>query len=345
MRKNDLLNLTLSEFEELFVDLGIPKFRAKQVYGWLIKGYAYHEMNNIPLTLRSRLEEEFPLSLPRVHKKLVSSIDGTVKYLFELIDGQKIESVLMKYEHGYSICISCQAGCRMGCGFCASTLKGLTRDLEPSEILGQVIAVSRDAGIRISNIVMMGIGEPLDNYDNVLRFLRLVNDENGLNIGYRHISLSTCGVVDGIKALERENLPITLSISLHFTRDDERSEMMPINKKWNIDKLLSACSNYFKATGRRISFEFTLIKGKNDNVTVARELAHLLKKYMGTSTPVHVNLIPVNEVAERGLKPSERNSVNSFCKTLNDLGINATVRRKLGSDVNASCGQLRYNEG
>jgi len=233
----------------------------------------------------------------------------------------------------------------MGCGFCASTLNGLTRNLEPSEMLGQVIVASRDAGIRISNVVMMGIGEPLDNYDNVLRFLRLVNDENGLNIGYRHISLSTCGVVDGIKSLEKENLPITLSISLHFTRDDERGEMMPINKKWNIDKLLSACSNYFKATGRRISFEFTLIKGKNDNVTVARELAHLLKKYMGTSTPVHVNLIPVNEVAERGLKPSERNSVNVFCKTLNDLGINATVRRKLGSDVNASCGQLRYNEG
>ncbi len=345
MNSKDLLNLTLSEIEELFIFQGLPKFRAKQVYGWLIKGYDYHEMNNLPKALREELSDKYPLSMPRVYKKFVSRIDGTVKYLFELHDGQKIESVLMKYEHGYSICISCQAGCRMGCGFCASTLNGLCRDLEPSEILGQVIAASRDAGVRISNIVMMGIGEPLDNFDNVIRFLKLVNDENGLNIGYRHISVSTCGVVDGIKALAEVNIPITLSISLHFTRDEERSAMMPINKKWNIVALLSACSDYFKKTGRRISFEFTLIRGHNDSVDVAKELAALLKKHMGSSTPMHVNLIPVNEVSERGLKPAERAKVNEFCKTLNDLGINATVRRKLGSDVNASCGQLRYNEG
>lgn len=345
MNNKDLLNHTLDEIEALFLEIGVPKYRAKQVFGWLVKGYEYHEMNNIPLSLRERLAEEFPLSLPKVYKRFVSEIDGTVKYLFELTDGQKIESVLMKYEHGYSICISCQAGCRMGCGFCASTLKGLSRNLEPSEILGQVIVAARDSGVRISNIVMMGIGEPLDNYDNVIRFLKLVNDANGLNIGYRHISLSTCGVVDGIRALAKENLPITLSISLHFTRDNERSEMMPINRKWDIATLLKACSDYFKITGRRISFEFTLIKNKNDNTEVARELANLIKKYMGQYTPVHVNLIPVNEVEERGLKPAERVNVNNFCKTLNDLGVNATIRRKLGSDVNASCGQLRYNEG
>ena len=345
MNSKDLLNLTLSEIEELFVCQGIPRFRAKQVYGWLIKGHDFSEMNNLPRALRDELNDKYPLSLPKIYRKYVSRIDGTVKYLFELSDGQKIESVLMKYEHGYSICISCQAGCRMGCGFCASTLNGLYRNLEPAEILGQVIVASRDAGIRISNIVMMGIGEPLDNFDNVIRFLRLVNDKNGLNIGYRHISVSTCGVVDGIKALSMVNIPITLSISLHFTRDGERSEMMPINRKWNIAALLTACSDYFKKTGRRISFEFTLIRGKNDSTVIAEELAALLKKYLGASTPVHVNLIPVNEVTERGLKPSERGRVNEFCKTLNDLGINATVRRKLGSDVNASCGQLRYNEG
>ena len=345
MNNKDLLNLTLSEIEELFTSRGLPRFRAKQVYGWLIKGYDYHEMNNLPKSLREQLTELYPLSLPKIYRKLVSKIDGTVKYLFELSDGQKIESVLMKYEHGYSICISCQAGCRMGCGFCASTLNGLYRNLEPAEILGQVIMAGRDTGVRISNIVMMGIGEPLDNYDNVVRFLRLVNDENGLNIGYRHISVSTCGVVDGIRALAREDLPITLSISLHFTRDEDRSEMMPVNRKWSITELLSACSDYFKATGRRISFEFTLIRGKNDTEKVAIELADLLKRHLGASTPMHVNLIPVNEVEERGLKPSERNSVNRFCKILNDRGVNATVRRKLGSDVNASCGQLRYNEG
>lgn len=345
MNNSDLLNLTLKETEERFAALGLPRFRASQVYGWLYKGADYEEMNNLPKALRVRLAEQFPVSLPVIERKLVSKLDGTVKYLFSLRDGQKIESVVMKYEHGYSICISCQAGCRMGCGFCASTLKGLSRNLESAEMLGQIIVASKDLGIRISNVVMMGIGEPLDNYDNVVRFLRLVNSEDGLNIGYRHISLSTCGVVDGIRALAKENFPITLSISLHFTKDAERSEMMPVNRKWNISELLEVCSDYFKATGRRISFEYTLIRGKNDTAEVAAELATLLKKHLGARTPVHVNLIPVNEVAERGLLPSERNRVNEFCKTLNDRGINATVRRKLGSDVNASCGQLRYNEG
>lgn len=341
----DILSMTQNELISYFAGLSLPAFRARQVYSWIYKGASYDEMSNIPLSVRSLLSEKCPLRLPQIHKKLVSEIDGTVKYLFRLIDSQTIESVVMKYEHGYSICVSSQAGCRMGCGFCASTLGGLARNLEPSEILGQIIMAQKDLGIRISNVVMMGIGEPLDNFDNVIKFLRLVNSPDGLCIGYRHISLSTCGVVDGIRKLAEYDFPITLSVSLHFTDDETRSRIMPINRKYCISELLTACSDYFKKTGRRISFEFTLIHGKNDTPEIAESLAALLKKYMGKGTPLHVNIISVNEVKERGMRAVSRDCVREFCDILNSLKINATVRRKLGSDINASCGQLRFNEG
>ncbi len=341
----DILSMTQNELVSYFSELSLPAFRARQVYSWIYKGASYDEMTNIPLSVRSLLSEKCPLRLPQIQKKLVSEIDGTVKYLFRLIDAQTIESVVMKYEHGYSICVSSQAGCRMGCGFCASTLGGLIRNLEPSEILGQIIMAQKDLGIRISNVVMMGIGEPLDNFENVIKFLRLVNSPDGLCIGYRHISLSTCGVVDGIKKLAEYDFPITLSVSLHFTDDEMRSRIMPINRKYCIGELLTACSDYFKKNGRRISFEFTLIHGENDTPEVAVALAALLKKYMGKSTPLHVNIISVNEVKERGMRAVSRDGVRDFCERLNSHGINATVRRKLGPDINASCGQLRLNEG
>ena len=272
----------------------------------------------------------------------MSKIDGTVKYLFRLHDGACIESVFMKYKHGNTLCISSQVGCRMGCKFCASTIGGRVRDLLPSELVGQDIAAQLDSGERISNIVMMGIGEPLDNYDNVIKFLRIVNHPDGLNIGYRHISLSTCGVVDGINRLAEEDMPITLSISLHAANDARRSEIMPINNKWGVDALLSACLAYYNRTGRRISFEYTLISGKNDSEADANELAAVLNgAFRKSGAPIHVNLIRVNEVKETGFKKGSAESVNAFAAILEKRGITATVRRKLGSDVNAACGQLR----
>jgi 23S rRNA (adenine2503-C2)-methyltransferase len=284
-----------------------------------------------------------------VRLKLVSAIDGTVKYLFELADGNTVESVVMKYKHGNTICVSSQVGCRMGCAFCASTIGGKARDLAASEILGQILAAQNDIGERISNIVMMGIGEPLDNYDNVIRFLRLVGDENGLNIGYRHISLSTCGVVDKIDKLAKESFPITLSISLHASNDETRSSIMPINKKWNIDALLNACLRYYTITKRRISFEYTLISGKNDSKESAIELAELLNKKLRPKSskdtfPIHVNLIPVNPVNETDFSAFDKAAVEKFAATLEQKGIRATVRRRLGADINASCGQLRRAE-
>jgi 23S rRNA (adenine2503-C2)-methyltransferase len=308
-----------------------------------MRGTDIDDMTNIPSALRNKLKSEgYFVYLPKIKKKLVSKIDGTVKYLFELKDGQLIESVVMKYEHGNTICVSSQAGCRMGCKFCASTLEGLSRNLTSSEIVGQIIAASKDLGIRISNVVMMGIGEPLDNYDNVLRFLKTVNSEDGLNIGYRHISLSTCGVVDGIKRLQEEMLPITLSISLHSVDNEKRKNLMPITNKWRVDELLDACSEYFSATGRRISFEYTLIAKENDSEDQARNLALKLKQHL-RNMPIHVNLIPLNPVSERAFFKSSSDAVNKFKNTLISLGINATVRRKLGPDINASCGQLRLN--
>lgn len=340
--KVDLYSLLPHELEEYFISIGEPKFRAKQVFARLHKGERIADITNLSKTLRERLAAETLDTLPCVEEKLVSKIDGTVKYLFRLHDGACIESVFMKYKHGNTLCISSQVGCRMGCKFCASTIGGRVRDLLPSELLGQVIAAERDSGERISNIVMMGIGEPLDNYDNVIKFLHLVNHPDGLNIGYRHISLSTCGVVDGINRLAEENLPITLSISLHAANDARRSEIMPINNKWGVDALLSACLSYYKKTGRRISFEYTLISGKNDSEADATELANvLLGAFRSSGAPIHVNLIRVNEVKETGFKKGSVESVNAFAKTLERRGITATVRRRLGSDVNAACGQLR----
>lgn len=342
--KTDLLSLTLPEVVQWVKTIGQPAYRGKQIYQWMYKGVAFSNMVNLPLSLRTMLAEKALDVLPKVKERYISSIDGTNKFLFELYDGQLVESVVMFYEHGLSICISSQAGCRMGCRFCASTLNGKDRDLLPSELLGQIIVAQREVGKRISNVVMMGIGEPLDNYDHVLRFLHLVSEEAGLNIGARHISLSTCGLVDKIRMLQKENLQITLSVSLHAYDDRKRSAIMPVNNKWNIDALLKACADYFKATGRRISFEYTLISGVNDDPEGAEKLAALLHRYMGRM-PVHVNLIPVNPVKERGFDRGTTAQIENFKNTLIKHRINATVRRKLGADIDASCGQLRHEKG
>jgi len=337
--KTDLLSLTLPELENEITALGYPKFRAKQIFEWMYRGANFSEMSNLPLQMRSQLAEKTQINVPVIAKKLVSALDGTVKYLFELADGNYIESVLMRYKYGLTICISSQVGCRMGCKFCASTIDGKVRDLLPSELLGQIIAAAKDSGERISHVVMMGIGEPLDNYDNVIRFLKLVNMPNGLGISYRSISLSTCGVVPKIAALAEEELPITLSISLHSADDRARSEIMPVNNAYGVAELLCACNSYFEKIGRRISFEYTLIEGKNDSKAEAERLASVLKKYM--KCPIHVNLIPLNPVAERDFKTVDRANAAKFAETLNRHGVNATVRRTLGPDINASCGQLR----
>ena len=338
--KYDILSMTLEEVEELVLKIGEPKFRAKQIYGWITKGMWGSEMRNLPKALLEKLEDVCEFRLPRVKMRLDSKLDSTKKYLFELIDGECIESVFMEYEHGNTLCISSQVGCAMGCKFCASTLLGRVRNLTAGEMLGQVISAEKDTGKRISNVVMMGIGEPLDNYDNTVKFLRLISSENSLNIGLRHISVSTCGLVDKIERLAMENLPITLSISLHAYDDEVRSSIMPINNKYGIDELLSACERYFEKTGRRISFEYTLIADKNDTEEGAYMLSKVLKKYI-KSTP-HVNLIPLNEVKETRLGTSK--NVTKFKNKLIALGINATVRRRLGADINASCGQLRRQQ-
>lgn len=334
----DLLSLSLAELENYIVSIGEPKFRAKQIFGWLMKGRDLDGMNNVPRALTEKLKGDAFVSSVKLEEKRVSS-DGTQKFLFSLYDGELIESVLMKYERGYTVCISTEAGCPMGCAFCASTLGGLSRRLLPGEMLSQVMYAQAEAGEKLSGIVLMGIGEPLDNYDNVLKFLRLVGSPDGLNIGYRHISLSTCGLVDKIYRLAEEDLPITLSISLHASDNETRSALMPVNKKWCIEELLVACRDYFAKTGRRISFEYTLAAGKNDTEKDARALSAILKKYCG-DMPLHVNLIPVNATG-RGFSPSDRANVNRFAEVLEKNHIVATVRRHLGGDINASCGQLR----
>ncbi len=347
LKRVDILSLLPEELEELVTSLGEPKYRAKQLFVPMHKGIHFNNITNIGKSLKARLYEIAEYRLPTVKKKLVSQIDGTVKYLFELSDGNCVESVVMKYKHGNTICISSQVGCRMGCAFCASTIGGKVRDLSPSEMLGQIIAASADMGERISNVVMMGIGEPLDNYTNVIKFLKLVGCEDGLNIGYRHISLSTCGLADKIDTLAKENFPITLSISLHAYDDEVRSSIMPVNKKWSIERLLASCKSYYLATGRRISFEYTLIAGKNDSREGALALARLLNGALRSSEdtmPIHVNLIPVNPVSETGFSSSERRVVEEFAKALESKGIRATVRRTLGADINASCGQLRREQ-
>ena len=304
-QKPALLAQSIVELENWMMENGEAKYRAKQIFEQLHRGVSPDDMSNIGKKLQEKLRASFHYHLPEVELKLVSAIDGTVKFLFALADGNCVESVVMKYEHGNTICISSQVGCRMGCKFCASTIGGRVRDLGPDELLGQVIAAQKEIGERISNIVMMGIGEPLDNYDNVIKFLHLVNCEAGLNIGYRHISLSTCGLVDRIKMLMEEDLPITLSISLHAPDDETRSAIMPINNRWGVAELLDTCRAYFARTGRKISFEYTLIAGKNDSVENANKLAKVLNAHLRSRTetmPIHVNLIPVNEVAETGFK-------------------------------------------
>ena len=338
----DILSLYPEEIAAYITSLGEPAYRAKQIFPLLSHGTSPADMTALPKRLRERMTEECEFRLPTVEQKLVSQIDGTVKYLFRLLDGACIESVLMRYKHGNTLCISSQVGCRMGCRFCASTIGGKERDLTASELLGQIIAAELDSGERVSNIVMMGIGEPLDNFDNVVRFLRLVNHKDGLNIGYRHISLSTCGLVDRIRDLAELDFPITLSISLHASDDETRSAIMPINRRYNLEALLSACRDYYAKTGRRISFEYTLIAGKNDSPAAAASLATLLTHaFAGSGAPLHVNLIRVNEVEETGFSRGSKESVDTFAAVLEKRGIVATVRRRLGADVNAACGQLR----
>lgn len=335
----NLRDLTYEELENLILDLGEKKFRAKQVYEWLMRGVnSYDEMLNVPSLLKTKLSENYFIHGLEIVKKLVSAIDNTKKYLFKLHDGNMVESVVMYYKHGITVCISSQVGCAMGCRFCASTIGGLVRSLSSGEILEQVIYAQKDIGERISNIVMMGIGEPLANFHNVKKFLKNVNDERGLNIGYRHISLSTCGVVPNILELAKEKLPITLSISLHSPVDSERSSIMPINDKYNISTLIDACKQYQQQCGRRISFEYAIIKDVNDSIDDAKKLASLLKGIM-----CHVNVIPVNNVEENSYQKPDAAKIKSFCDCLESKGITATVRRELGSDINASCGQLRKN--
>ena len=335
--KLDIRSMSLDALGELLTDLGQPKFRALQIFKWLQSGVeSFDEMTNIPLNLRQKLEDISYIATVKALRRYVSKIDGTVKYVYELFDGELIESVLMKYEHGYTVCISTQVGCRMGCKFCASGIYGLTRNLTASEMLAQITYAQRDNNIRVSNIVMMGMGEPLDNFDNSVKFLKLVSDDNGLNIGLRHISLSTSGVVTGIKKLAEYNMPITLSISLHAPNDEIRSSTMPVNKKWNIDALLAACREYQKVTTRRISFEYALIEGVNDSDENAKELVGRLKGIM-----CHVNLIPANPVKENTFKKPNRKAIIAFQKKLESYGITATIRRTLGADINASCGQLK----
>ena len=342
--KTDLLSMFPCEVEDFCRGIGEPRFRAGQIFKWMHTGEEFDGMSNLSKALREKLKEKAVLYYPKIAEKFVSQKDGTVKYLWELYDGQNVESVFMRYHHGNTICISTQAGCRMGCAFCASTLGGRVRNLLPAEMLGQVIMAQRDMGERISGIVLMGIGEPLDNYDNVMRFLRLVNDPAGLNIGYRHISLSTCGLVDGIDRLADEGLPITLSVSLHAPTDTLRSEIMPVNNKWNVEQLLRASVRYFEKTGRRISFEYTLIAGKNDTREGAALLVSAMKQYIGRKMPIHINLIPVNPIKERDFEASEKESIRRFAEYLEKNGMTATVRRTLGPDINASCGQLRNKE-
>lgn len=333
----DLRSLTFDELSEYITGLGEPKFRAKQIFAWISKGVEdFDEMTNISKATKEKMSKSSYISKLRIKEKYVSKLDKTTKYLFELDDGNCIESVVMYYKHGISICISSQVGCRMGCKFCASTIGGLYRSLTSGEILNQVIYAQKDIGERISNIVMMGIGEPLDNYDNVIKFLHNVNHPDGLNIGYRHISLSTCGLVDNIYRLAEEKLPITLSVSLHAPNDTIRNSIMPVNKKYNVEKLIRACKDYINTTTRRISFEYSLISGVNDSDENAKELASLLKGML-----CHVNLIPVNHVEETGFNKGTNARIEAFMNKLISLGINTTVRRELGSDISASCGQLR----
>ena len=338
----NLKSMTQPEIGAVLKELGQPAFRAKQVYSWLHKGVrSYDEMTNLPKGLRDVLSEKYPIHPPEVVRKQESARDGTIKYLWQLKDGNCVETVLMRYHYGNTVCISTEVGCGMGCAFCASTIGGLVRRLEPYEMLDEVLFTQIDSGLPISHIVLMGIGEPLDNFDNVMRFLELVNSEDGMNISMRHISLSTCGLVPKIDELARRKLQISLAISLHGPNDEIRGKIMPVNKAYPIDVLLDACRRYYAATSRRIHFEYAMIDGVNDSEANAKELLRRLK-----GLPAHVNMIPLNHVEESPLKPSSKTAVAAFQKILEDGGVTATVRRTLGGDIDASCGQLRrkYNK-
>ena len=333
----NLKSLTLAELTTIIKELGQPAFRGKQVYTWLHKGVrSYEEMTNLPKGLRDVLSEKYPIHAPEVVRKQESQRDGTIKYLWKLADGNCVETVLMRYHYGNTVCISTEVGCRMGCAFCASTIGGLVRRLEPYEMLDEVLFTQVDSGLPISHIVLMGIGEPLDNFDNVMRFLELVNSPEGMNISMRHISLSTCGLVPKIDELAQRKLQISLAISLHGPNDEIRNKIMPVNKAYPSEELLQACRRYYAATSRRIHFEYAMIDGVNDSEANARELLKRLK-----GLPAHVNLIPLNHVEESPLKPSSKAAVAKFQKILEDGGVTATVRRTLGGDIDASCGQLR----
>jgi len=332
-----LKSMTVPEIAAVLKELGQPVFRAKQVYSWLHKGVrSYEEMTNLPKALRDTLENAYPICPPEVVRKQESQKDGTIKYLWQLHDGNCVETVLMRYHYGNTVCISTEVGCRMGCAFCASTLGGLVRPLEPFEMLDQVLFTQVDSGLPVSHIVLMGIGEPLDNLSNVLRFLELVNSPEGMNISMRHISLSTCGLVPKIDELADHKLQISLAISLHGPNNEIRSQIMPVNRAYPLEELIPACRRYYDKTSRRIHFEYAMIRDLNDSLEHAKALLRLLK-----GLPAHVNLIPLNHVEESPLKPSTKDAVAAFQKALEDGGVTATVRRTLGSDIDASCGQLR----
>ena len=337
MGKTDIRSMNLKELEAVAAEMGQPRYRGDQLFKWLQAGVSdFSQMSDIPGAMQGALSEKYYIADVKTVRRLQSKKDKTVKYLFELYDGERIETVLMKYEHGYTVCISTQVGCRMGCSFCASGINGLVRNLTASEMLAQITAVQNDNGIRVSNIVMMGMGEPLDNFENSVRFLQLVSKEKGLNIGLRHISLSTSGVVSGIRRLKEYGFPITLSISLHAPDDKIRSSIMKVNNSWNIEELLNACREYQKVTTRRISFEYALIEGVNDSRECADKLAARLKGIM-----CHVNLIPANPINENTFRKPDKAKINKFRQWLTENGVNATIRRTLGSDIDASCGQLR----
>lgn len=339
--KQDLLSLSLPELEAALTALGEQKFRARQLFEWLHRKNAasLSECTNLSAALRQKLDERFEIPRLTVKRKLESALDRTVKYLYELPDGERVETVLMEYHHGNSLCISTQVGCKMGCAFCASTKAGFVRDLSPSELLLQLYETERDSGRTVGSIVLMGIGEPLDNFDNVMKFLELLSSEEGRGMSLRHVSLSTCGLVEEIERLAEKKLGLTLSVSLHAPTDEKRSAIMPVNRRYGVNELIGACRRYFDQTGRRISFEFALIEGVNDDRETARELIRLLKPL----SPCHVNLIPVNEIRERDFRRSA--NVKAFQTMLTDGGLNATVRRTLGADISAACGQLRRDHG
>lgn len=328
----------LPELEEEMKNLNQPRFRAGQIFAWLHKTYvtSFSEMTNIPKALQEKLSKEYTFPVLRIERVQESALDGTRKYLFALGDGNLIESVFMRYHHGNSVCVSTQVGCRMGCRFCASTIDGLVRSLEPSEILEQVYRIEKDTGETVSNLVLMGSGEPLDNYENVIRFIRLISDENGKNMSRRNITLSTCGLTDRIRALAKEDLPITLALSLHASDNETRKALMPIANRYSLDEVLAACDDYFKMTGRRVSYEYSVVRGVNDTKDAADRLGKLLK-----GKNAHVNLIPVNKVEERSFERPDAVTVQAFQNELEKFGINATIRREMGSDIDGACGQLR----